>query len=67
LAGIVSKNIDKAGNTIWAACPSCHGWLPVAPDLLAAGIDLHCPICQLEFPSGEAGRILLPEDMNEPR
>lgn len=57
----------KTGNTIWAACPSCSAWFPVAQDLLGARVDLHCPICHLEFTSGDAGRILRPEEMTETR
>lgn len=63
----MSGNEGKTGNTVWAACPSCAVWFPVAPDLLAARIDLHCPICHLEFPSGDARRILRPEDTTETR
>jgi len=61
----MSRTDGKSGNTIWAACPSCAGWFPVAPDLLAASVDLHCPICHLEFTSGDAGRILRPEETTE--
>lgn len=49
---------SKRGNTAWAQCPDCSGWLPVGPSLLAVpDIPLHCPHCQREFAQREAARL----------
>lgn len=58
----MTKEAEKSGNTIWAQCPDCGGWLPVSPEVAAGKVAMHCPHCGAEFPSGRAARIVQPGD-----
>jgi len=50
---------EKSGNVTWVECPSCHGWVPVDPKLVASTtIKMICPHCAAEFASTEAPRIV---------
>lgn len=52
------QSSEKRGNTHWAQCPACQGWLHLSNALLAKpAIALHCPHCQREFLQTEAARL----------
>ena len=52
---------EKSGNVTWVECPSCRGWLPVDPKLVAMqAFKFICPHCAAEFTGSEAPRIISP-------
>jgi hypothetical protein len=53
--------VEKRGNTAWAQCPRCAGWLPVGPALLAGVVKMHCPACHHEFAAADASTVIRPE------
>ena len=62
MASRVSPSVpswEKSGNVTWVACPTCKGWLPVDPKLVASDtIKMVCPRCTAEFGSEEAAQIV---------
>jgi hypothetical protein len=46
---------EKSGNVTWVACPSCHGWFPVADELVELNtIQMVCPHCAARFGASQA-------------
>lgn len=57
----MDHTMEKHGNTAWAQCPGCKGWLPVSGALLARPeVRMHCPHCHHEFTQPEAARVARP-------
>jgi hypothetical protein len=57
----MSQFSEKRGNTTWAQCAGCQGWLPVSAALLAAKtVALHCPHCQKSFLPEQAQQVVRP-------
>ena len=57
----MDHTMEKHGNTAWAQCPDCKGWLPVSGALLARpDVRMHCPHCHHEFTQPEAARVARP-------